>query len=286
MSLTASQRVSLIKEIVKRLSVENYSVIDMTLGEFKLPINDSWSGGTDSYIMQMVKGQDDAKLLGVAKHLGYSIETPSYLEPTFWEEGKLKVFLSHLSKQKSWTTELQEALLPYGVSAFVAHKDIKPTLEWQVQIETALATCDTLVALLHVGFHESNWTDQEIGFAMGRGVPVFSIRFGQDPYGFIGKTQAFQGHGKDVADIAEELFDAYRINKQTQAKMSEVLLNMFVKSGSFAQAKTRIGYLENLETWGADFADRIRDAAELNSQISGSWGVSERVEKLAKKWEE
>lgn len=286
MSLTASQRVSLIKEIVKRLSVENYSVIDMTLGEFKLPITDSWSGGTDSYIMQMVKGQDDVKLLGVAKHLGYSIETPSYLEPAFWEEGKLKVFFSHLSKQKSWTTELQEALLSYGVSTFVAHKDIKPTLEWQVQIETALATCDALVALLHVGFHESNWTDQEIGFAMGRGVPVFSIRFGQDPYGFIGKTQALQGHGKDAAEIAEELFDAYRANKQTQAKMSEVILNMFAKSGTFAQAKTRISYLEDLETWGADFADRIRAAAELNSQISGSWGVPERVEKLANKWEE
>jgi TIR domain len=286
MSLTASQRVSLIKEIVKRLSVENYSVIDMTLGEFKLPVTDSWSGGGDSYIMQMVKGQDDAKLLGLAKHLGYSIEAPSYLEPPFWQEGKLKVFLSHLSKQKSWATELQEALLSYGVSAFVAHKDIKPTLEWQVQIETALATCDALVTLLHIGFHESNWTDQEIGFAMGRGVPVFSIRFGQDPYGFIGKTQAFQGHGKDAAEIAEELFTAYRVNKQTQAKMSEVLLSMFVKSGTFAQAKTRIGYLEDLETWGADFADRIRDAAELNSQISGSWGVSDRVETLASKWEE
>lgn len=286
MLLTASQRVSLIKEIVKRLSVENYSVIDMTLGEFKLPTTDSWSGGTDSYIMQMVKGQDEAKLLGLAKHLGYSIETPSYLEPAFWEEGKLKVFLSHLSKQKSWTTELQEALLPYGISAFVAHKDIKPTLEWQVQIETALATCDALVALLNVGFHESNWTDQEIGFAMGRGVPVFSIRFEQDPYGFIGKTQAFQGHGKDAAEIAEELFDAYRVNKQTQAKMSDVLLSMFVKSGTFAQAKTRIGYLEDLETWGADFADRIREAAELNSQIIGSWGVPDRVEKLANKWKE
>lgn len=285
MSLTASQRVSLIKEIAKRLSVENYSVIDMTLGEFKVPITDSWSGGTDSYVMEMVKGQDDAKLIGLAKHLGYDIEEPSYLEPSFWQEGKLKVFLSHLSKQKKYTTELQEALLNYGITAFVAHKDIKPTLEWQTQIETALATCDALVALLHVDFHESNWTDQEIGFAMGRGVPVFSVRFGQDPYGFIGKTQGFQGLNKEVDEIAEELFDAYRSNKQTQSKMSEVLLRMFIKSNSFANAKVRIGRLEELDTWGIDFADRIREAVESNSQIIGSWGVPERAEALAKKWE-
>jgi len=284
--LTPSQRITLIKEIVKRLSVENYSVIDMTLEEFKIPIANSWNGATDSYVMEMVKGQDDVKLISLSKHLGYDIEQPSYLEPAFWQDGKLKVFLSHLSKQKSWTSELQEQLAHFGISAFVAHQDIKPTLEWQLQIETALATCDALVALLHEGFHESNWTDQEIGFAMGRGVSVFSIRFGQDPYGFIGKLQAFQGYGKDPEEIAEELFDAYRSNKQTQSKMSEVLLRMFIKSGSFAQAKTRIGYLEELETWGADFAARIREAAEMNSQIIGSWGVPERVEKLAKKWEE
>ena len=237
MSLTASQRVSLIKEVVKRLSVEGYSVIDMTLTEFGFPTKQTWSDGIDTYVMAMVKGQDDAKLIALGKHLGYDkVDAPSYLEPAFWEEGKFRVFLSHLSKKKAWTAELQEALLTFGITAFVAHSDIKPTLEWQGQIETALATCDALVALLHVGFHESNWTDQEIGFAMGRGVPVFSVRFGQDPYGFIGKTQAFQGVEKEPIEIAEELFDAYRSNKQTQGKMAEALLRLFVRSGSFAQA--------------------------------------------------
>ena len=32
-----------------------------------------------------------------------------------------------------------------------------------MQIETVLATCDALVALLHDKFHASKWTDQEIG---------------------------------------------------------------------------------------------------------------------------
>ncbi len=262
-------------------------MIDLTLSEFGFPTTHQWNGKTEDYVLKMVKDQDDSKLIALSKYLGYDkFETPSYLEPAFWEENKLRVFLSHLSKHKSWTTELQEALSKFGISAFVAHKDIKPTLEWQVQIEAGLATCDALVALLHEGFHESNWTDQEIGFAMGRGVPVSSIRLGQDPYGFIGKTQAFQGHEKETEEIAEELFDAYRANKQTQSKMSEVLLRMFIRSGTFAQAKTRIGYLEELETWGTDFADRIRKAAEGNSQIVGSWGVSGRAETLAKKWEQ
>ena len=39
-------------------------------------------------------------------------------------------------------------------------------------------------------FHDSDWTDQEVGFAFGRGVPIISVRMGKDPYGFIGKFQA------------------------------------------------------------------------------------------------
>ncbi len=60
---------------------------------------------------------------------------------------------------------------------------------------------------MHDGFKESNWTDQEVGFAMGRGLPVFSIRFDQDPYGFIGRFQAFNGNGKTVENLAREIFD-------------------------------------------------------------------------------
>ena len=84
---------------------------------------------------------------------------------------------------------VQEALWAYSISAFVAHNDIEPTQEWQTEIETALATCHALVAMLRAGFHGSNWTDQEVGFAMGRGVPVFSVRFGEIPMASSGGSR-------------------------------------------------------------------------------------------------
>lgn len=166
----------------------------------------------------------------------------------------------------------------------MAHNDIEPTLEWQAQIETALTTCDALVALLHKDFHASNWTDQEIGFAMGRGVPAFAVRVGQDPYGFIGRFQAFNEKGKKATILAGELFDALRRNKQTQQKMSEILIRLFEESGSFAEAKARMGHAEAMEHWEPSFSTRIRSAAESNSQVAGSWGVPARVEALVKKW--
>ena len=196
----------------------------------------------------------------------------------------LKVFLSHLAANRQFAGALQQCLLEYGISCFVAHNDIEPTTEWVVEIEMALATCDAAVALLTPNFHKSNWTDQELGFAMGRGLPVFAVHLGQTPYGFIGRFQAFDGQGKTPPTLAKELFDAYRKNKQTQRRMAEVLVGLFEESGSFAQTKQLMDYLEELEVWDRSFATRIRAAVRGNGQVRQAFGVPDRVERLAKEW--
>lgn len=287
MPLSASKRITLLTEISARLQMEEWPLIDLTLSQFGLPTTDEWQGGSkNAYVIEMAKGASDNVLIELAQHVGFLIEEVPKpgIDPPFWRKRMFRLFVSHLSSEKVFAAQLQEALLPYGISGFVAHNDIEPTLEWQTQIETALATADSLVALLHPAFHASNWTDQEIGFAMGRGLPVFAVRFGQDPYGFIGRFQGFVGGGKTPEVLARELFDAYRKSKQSQKRVGEVLLNLFEDSSSFIEAKARVGYLEQLEVWGSSFVPRLEAAAEANSQISGSWGVPERVQVLAKKW--
>lgn len=287
MPLSASKRVLLIKEIAARLSEEEYPLIDVTLQQFSLRTTNEWDGNKEAYVLEMASKAPDQALIELAQHVGFKFEEATAaagVAPPFWRTGMFRLFISHLGTKRQSAANLQEALLEFWISAFVAHNDIEPTAEWQTQIETALATCDSLVALLHEGFHVSNWTDQEIGFAMGRGLPVFAVRLEQDPYGFIGRFQAFNGSKKKANALARELFDAYRKNKQTQRRMSEVLVTLFEESGSFAEAKARMGYLDELETWDASFSPRVRNAAESNSQVSGSWGVPERVTALLKKW--
>jgi hypothetical protein len=286
MPLNPSQRVTLLKEIARRLEGESWPLIDVTLKQFSLPTEYQWSGGTEPYVLAMAENASDQTLIDLAQHVGFNFEeTPApRIEPSFWRKGMLRVFLAHLAANRANAAALQEACLKFGISCFVAHNDIEPTTEWEAQIQTALATCDSLVALLDPNFHASNWTDQEIGFAMGRGVPVFAVQLGQTPYGFIGRFQAFAGKGKDASALAKELFDAYRKNKQTQRRMSEVLVRLFEDSGSFAEAKDRIGYLEMLVVWEPSFSSRLKSAVESNSQVSEAWGVPERVNALVKKW--
>jgi TIR domain len=286
MALNPSQRITLIREITSRLENEGWPLIDLTLKQFSLPTSNDWGGGPDGYIVRMVEDAPDQALIDLAQHVGFNFEETrkSGIDPSFWRKGMLRVFLTHLATKRASAAAIQEACLPFGISCFVAHNDIEPTAEWQTQIETALATCESLVALLHPEFHASNWTDQEIGFAMGRGVPVFGVQFGQTLYGFIGRFQAFAGNEKSAPVLAKELFDAYRKHKQTQRRMSEVLIGLFEQSESFAQAKSRIGYLEDLAVWEPSFSARLKSAVEANSQISGAWDVPERVKALIKKW--
>lgn len=285
-ALSASKRISLLKEISNRLQVEDWPLVDVTLAQFKLPTTETWQGDKYAYVLAMCQGASDNVLVELGQHVGFLIEEAPKIgiDPPFWRNRMFRLFISHLSAEKVFAAQVQEALLQYGISGFVAHNDIEPTLEWQTQIETALATCDSLVALLHPTFHNSNWTDQEIGFAMGRGLPVFTVRLGQDPYGFIGRFQGFTGGGKTAEAIARELFDSYRKNKQTQKRMAEVLMSLFEDSGSFASAKARIGYLEELDVWDSSFIPRIEAVPDSNSQVSGSWDVPDRVKRLAKKW--
>jgi hypothetical protein len=284
--LTPSQRVTSIKEIANRLSGESWALIDLTLKQFNLPISNSWSGDTSSYVMRMIEDAPDKTVIELSQHLGlnFNVSRTSNIEPDFWNDGMFRLFISHITANKKEAATLQDVLRNFGISSFVAHNDIMPTTEWENQIELALSTCDALIALLNDKFHESNWTDQEIGFAMGRGVPVCSVHLGQMPYGFIGRFQAFNGKGKTVGELAREIFDAFRKNKQTQSSMSGLLIAQFEGSNTFAEAKERIGYLEELETWEPLFSKRIVAAIDNNTQVSGSWGVPDRVNALAAKW--
>lgn len=282
--MNPSERVSVISEIAKRLSGEDWPLIDLTLKQFNLPWTDAWSGGKEAYLIQMIEDAEDEKLLELSHHVGLEVgRGPVGIDPPFWKEGHLRLFLSHLAEHRKFAGELKNALSSYGISCFIAHDDIEPTSEWEDEILLALSTCEVLIALLHAGFKSSNWTDQEVGFCMGRGIPSFSVRFDQDPYGFIGRFQAFNGGGKDAEGLAKDIFDKLRTHKQTERRMAEIIVSRFENSHSFQNAKQNMTLLEELETWHPSFSDRISKAVKSNSQVSGSWGVPQRVKALCNK---
>jgi nucleoside 2-deoxyribosyltransferase len=124
-----------------------------------------------------------------------------------WKAGFFRLFMSHSSQQVDEVRELKRELQQYGIDGFVAHEDIEPTQEWLDVIEEALKTCDALVAYLSLNFETSPWTNQEVGYALGREILVISIDKGKAAYGFMGKYQHLSGTGKSAERLAKDLFD-------------------------------------------------------------------------------
>jgi hypothetical protein len=283
-AVTASERVKTIKAITPLLAAETWPLIDLTLRQFKLPTTDNWDGNhRETYVVTMVSDASDSVLIELASHLGIESATrPSSITPSFWLPGHLRMFVTHLAKHKKHAALLQENLLSFQIASFIAHKDIEPTKKWQDEIELALSTADALVALLTPGSHESYWTDQEIGFALGRSLPILAVRLGEDPYGFLAREQAIQGMGVKPDKLAHSVFKVFLKNKQTRKRLAESLVQSFVTSNSFQKAKDNFAALEEIEYWDEHLASAVKAAVKENSQIAEAWGIPEKVKAFLK----
>ena len=198
----------------------------------------------------------------------------------YWHPGFVRLFASHVATHKALAAEIRVALEDYGVSSFVAHDDIEPTEEWEDEIRRALQSCDALLAMLTEGYHESKWTDQEVGVAIGRNILVIPVRLGLDPYGFIGRYQGFPGLGQKPAELADGVARILAKNPRTQTKMASALVTRFEESDSFATAKQGAAHLGLVASWTDALKARVRNAIKTNGQISGAWGVSSRAESI------
>lgn len=204
-------------------------------------------------------------------------------QPSFWQEGFMRLFISHVATIKDDASSLSRQLSALGISGFVAHEDIEPTKEWEDEIRLGLSTCDALLALLTPEFHESKWTDQEVGVAVGRGILVIPIRLGFDPYGFIGRYQGVQGQGLGAEQLAESIFEIALKHPATRRQIAHGQVKVFEGSDSFAEARTNAARLQRIVAWDEELAGRVRRAVEENDQISNAWGVLQQVDRLLRR---
>ena len=159
----------------------------------------------------------------------------------------LRIFVSHKAARKKEALKIKAGLGYLGISCFVSYEDIESLRKWQAEIVRALRSMDALVAMLTPDFHDSDWTDQEIGAAVGRNVPVIPIDLGGTPYGFFGKIQAIRGTNRSAADIADEVFE--QLMSSNHGKLKRILTDSFIQS-----LRERDSF-EDCERWAKVFSE-------------------------------
>lgn len=198
----------------------------------------------------------------------------------------LKLFLSHKVTIKKETKALKDALAKIGISSFVAHEDIHPTTQWQGEIENALFSMDVLVALLTKDFHESNWTDQEIGFALGRQTLIIPVRLPIDPKGFISKYQGVSGCVVDKPDdIAMKIYNIIAKDIRNRDTLFASALSIYADSSSWAKSDFNVvNLLSKFEELSSEQLDRLLEVFRNNVQNKYSWDGRDNLRKLLNKW--
>lgn len=197
-----------------------------------------------------------------------------------WHQDYLRLFLSHKASYKQQATALKVAMERFGVSCFVAHEDIEPTKPWQDEIERALFSMEALVALMTEDFADSNWTDQEVGVAFGRQVPIMAVRLGADPHGFIGKFQGVPGINRTSNQLASAVYDLLWKNPSLVPRLTEGLMTSFESSKTYVQANMLIGYLDRLKSAPPVIVERLENVVKMNDQVARAYDVKEKLPQL------
>lgn len=203
---------------------------------------------------------------------------------SFWKQGFARVFISHRDAHKAQARELSEALEDYGMACFVAHDTIQPRKLWRSEILKGLRTMEVMVVFLTDDFESSVYCNQEIGYAMGRGVPIIALKLGQkDPPGFVSEEQAARGAVDNGLAAAKKLFPLIGEALKREGRMQEVLVANFAVSKSYTDAMARFKLMAtHVEKLTTAQADQIAKASRTNNQISGSMYLMNSNNRLLK----
>lgn len=287
--MKTGERIELLKRLARRLAEEDWAEMDLILRQFDLrwlpesrwDESENWDNAY-SYALAMLESGAEEKLLALEEYLlpasGSNPDAGDSDE--LWQPGKLRAFCSHVSAYRELVSSVKLQLGQYYIDCFVAHEDIEPSKHWQEEIRSALVSCHVLLAFVTDGFHESNWTDQEVGFCVARGIPILPIKCGMDPYGFISHIQAIRATECKPMPIAQAVLTTLIANPATSPIVSEAVIGGFASSSSWESARSGVYPLGRLKSISEENLKRIENALETNPKIQEGFGVPGRVKAI------
>jgi hypothetical protein len=281
--MNRGERIRLIEETASALSTMPSARFQLTLRTFgasTYDYEDNYNVSDEySYCVERAESLSDADLRELHTYAVGEAGAPNSTKALIakpWGNNPVAVFLSHRHEDAQFASGLRTQLMQYwGMDAFVAHSSLDGGKKWRDGIRAALAQCHYFVAILHDKFHESQWCDQEAGWAMGRNIPVMPVRLaafsGHRRDGFL---EEYQDVTLDLTKPEPERFLAQRIleavlnEPRTHALGLDALAEAFVSSRNFAQ--TDVLWLL-VKKWEADLEARhlrrLEYAVGNNDQI-------------------
>lgn len=191
------------------------------------------------------------------------------VEKRIWGDSPLHVFFSYTKSNFELVLNIKDELNKLGIFCFVAEKDIPASERWEKNIEEALISMHFMVVFLSGDYHESEWTDQEIGYAISKNIPIISVALGKEPYGFLSRFQAMKC---DVGNLSNRLFN--KLTDMDYEHGVELKINGAVYSlcnaKNYYEANKAAKILFQHKKISDKQVENIVNAYNSNNQVSGA----------------
>jgi len=241
------------------------------LGEsFTKDLNACAAGVSNEYIRAVTMELNDQNDPRFQSAVQFSPKPPINPETlAIWRPGHIRLFVSHRDGYKRKAQRLARELEGYGISSFVAHDTIEPMEVWQHEIEKGLATMEIMLALITEDFQDSVWTNQEVGYALGKAIPIIPLRLGsRDPSGFIAERQALKGDPESPEETAEDIYKIIAEKLGQKARLQEALVSALAATPDWGETTIRFKRVEKLvEKLTAKQEARLVAAFNSNDQL-------------------
>lgn len=216
---------------------------------------------------------DDSWRGGVARPIQASVDDASRI----WSEGHFRLFLSHSSTDKEFGAKLKANLERVRIDAFIAHETIEPDLPWQEEIKLGLASCHALMFIATEASNQSWWCQQEVGWALGRGIAVTSYMLEKEPVGFANALQGWKVPKHDLHEVRKRLLSKFAKDDRTEPAMREPLVQLTQASRTAAQIDYTLDYVELLKSLSQGDLERIHNVLS-QPFVSKSKPLKERIQ--------
>lgn len=227
--------------------------------------HDNWDGGIDYFTIELkvsveqylqIEGDNERKIVEditrafenalksnaslvingtiIVPYDDETVYTP--MSESIWDMDYFRIFISHVSENKTSAKNLKVCLEKWGIHGFVAHEDIEPTKEWTSVLIDALFSMNALCAILVKKFRYSSWCDQEVGFALGQNKLCIPINKDATPYGFLGRYQMIKATNLDAHQVAQKVAESVFGDDRTHGIYCNSLAKLLINSKTSEKA--------------------------------------------------
>jgi len=197
---------------------------------------------------------------------------------------RIDAFLSYHSNNRDVAKKIKEKLGEVGIEVFMAPDDIGGGSKFLTVMYEKIKSSQIFLSLLSKDYPSSEYSDHEIGIALGFKKPVLPICIDKTiPYGFLRDYHCVCSADVQITEKIQEIADTIFTLTDVGKEYIDLLISNLENSGSFVNANHWANKLSKYSIFSQDQIVKIANARLSNDQIYNSFMACPIVDEILEK---